>query len=405
MPARSSWTAAATVEWPHFRLIRGCMMVPMWPPAPASSTLGVDLSIIAANARALRSRLPHGTAMLAAVKANAYGHGALAVATHLERERVVDMFGIATVGEGLELRAGGITSPILKLSHCFPDELPAAVAVGLTLTVVDEPTIRAASTAAADAGRELDVHLKVDTGMGRIGCRPDQAVALARLVADLPGLRLAGLFTHLPISDVDDDAGFTDAELHRFRALADDVEAAVGPIPFVHAANSGAILQHDGHGFTLARPGISLYGYYPDPTTAHTVELRQAIRWTTRLSFTKPVTAGTSIGYGRTWVAERDTCIGTIPIGYADGFSRHHSNRGHVLVNGRRVPVVGRVCMDQTMVDLGPEATDQVGDEVVLLGDQADESITTDEMAQLMGTITYEVTSLITPRVARTYRA
>ena len=369
--------------------------------APATVTATVDLGAISANLDAMRARLPEGTGMLAAVKANAYGHGAVEVSRHLERTGAVTGLAVATVGEGVELREAGIRLPILKLSHCLDDELPAAVEAGLSLTVVDEATIRAAAEAVDET--TVGVHLKLDTGMGRIGAPVEDAVALARLVRELPGISLDGVFTHLPVSDVADDGGFTVDQLGRFRAAVDAIAADSGPVRWVHAANSGAILGHDLEAFTLARPGIAMYGHYPDATTPRSVELRPAMRVATRLFFRKQVAAGTSVGYGRTWVAERDTWVGTVPIGYGDGFSRLNSNRGHLLVNGRRVPIVGRVCMDQCMVDLGPDSTDAVGDEVVVIGRQGDAEITADEMAEVMGTINYEVTCLLTPRVQRMY--
>lgn len=374
----------------------------MSPTAPVVAT--IDLDAIASNLRGLRAKLPSGTAMLAAVKGNAYGHGAVPVSRFLQSQRLVEMLGVATVAEGVQLRDAGIGLPILKLSHCLPDEVALAVGAGLSLTVVDEDTIRAAANAVEDT--TVGVHLKLDSGMGRIGAPLGHAPRLARLVRDLPGISLDGIFTHLPVSDVADDGGFTHDQLARFRAAVEAVQAEVGPVPFVHAANSGAILgAEDLDGFTLARPGVSVYGYYPDATTPRSVELTQALRWTTRLLFRKLVTAGTTVGYGRTWTADRDTWVGTLPVGYADGFSRLNSNRGRVLVNGRSVPIVGRICMDQCMVDLGPDSADQVGDEVVLLGGQGEESISTEEMAELMGTITYEVTCLIAPRVERVHRS
>ncbi|MGA4506872.1 alanine racemase [Propionibacteriaceae bacterium G1746] len=374
------------------------------PPSPVIAT--IDLQAITDNVTALRTRLPAGAGLLVAVKANAYGHGAVAVAQHLERHDLADLLGVATVPEADELRAAGVGLPILKLSHCLPDELPAALEAGCELTIVDEATARAASAAvAAGAGGTTTsaarVHLKLDSGMGRIGAPLGDGVELARLVRSLPGLDLVGVFTHLPIADLGDDGGFTDDELAAFLSVVAGIEADSGPLQWVHAANSGALLAHDLTGFTLARPGIAVYGCYPDATTPRTVPLRQVMRVATRLFFRKWVEPGTSIGYGRTWTASSGTWIGTVPIGYGDGFSRLNSNRGQVLVNGRRVPVVGRVCMDQTMVDLGPDSSDAVGDEVVVLGGQGDEFISTDELAGLMGTISYEVTCLFTDRVER----
>ncbi|MBO1030298.1 alanine racemase [Tessaracoccus sp. SD287] len=371
------------------------------PAASAPVTATIDLRAIGDNLRALRTRVDPGTALLAAVKGNAYGHGAVEVSRHLQRTGHAEMLGVATVPEAVELRAAGISLPILKLSHCLPDELDAAVAAGIELTVVDEATLREAAAAAGSGS--VAVHLKLDSGMGRIGAPLEDGVRLARLARSLPGVRLTGVFTHLATSDVADDHGFTARQLDEFRRVVAAIQDEGGRLRWVHAANSGALLGHDLSGFTLARPGIALYGYYPDATTPRTVALRQAIRLQSRLFFRKWVSAGTSIGYGRSWTAPSDTWIGTVPIGYADGFSRRNSNRGSMIINGRRVPIVGRVCMDQTMIDLGPSSDDRVGDEVVCLGGQGNEFIGTDEMAELMGTISYEVTCLISGRVERRY--
>ena len=374
----------------------------MTPPVRAT----IDLRAISDNLAAMRAHLG-GLPLLAAVKANAYGHGAVEVSRHLQESGAAEQLGVATVAEGIQLRQAGITLPILKLSHCLTDELDQAIGAGLALTAVDESTLRACSRAATALGREVAVHLKLDSGMGRIGAPLDQGVALASLAQRLPGVDLVGVFTHLPVADAGDDQGYTAAELRAFGQVSDAIMAEVGPLPWVHAANSGAILGHDLTGHTLARPGIAMYGYYPDQTTPRTVPLRQALQLSTRVSFIKDVAAGTSIGYGRTWTAEHPTRIATLPIGYADGFSRLNSNRGQVLVNGRRVPVVGRVCMDQTMIDLGTDGDDAVGDEVTVLGGdpaRGDEGfIGTDEVADLMGTISYEVTCLIAARVPRHY--
>lgn len=360
----------------------------------------VDLSAIAANMRAVRSQVGHRT-VLAAVKANAYGHGAVPVSRFLAEHRLADQLGVATVPEAIELRQAGIELPILKLSPCFPDELSAALANSVDLTVVDAATIDEAQAAASAAGRVAAVHLKLDSGMRRIGAELSQGVELAQRVVAAPNLRLVGLFTHLPISDAPAGDDYTLDQLRRFNLEAAQVQRAVGPIEFVHAANSGAILGHDLAGTTMVRPGIMMYGYYPDALTPHTLPLRQAISLVSRVSFVKTVPAGETVGYGRTWLAERPTRIATVPVGYADGYSRLLSNRGRVLIGGSSCPIRGRVCMDQLMVEVPDDV--QVGDEVVLLGRQGDGFISTDEVAELMGTITYEVTCLIAPRVVRHY--
>ena len=367
------------------------------------STFRVDLDAIHANLATARD-LAGGRAVLAAVKANAYGHGLVAVSRSIQERGSADWLGIAVTAEGEELRAAGVTLPVLKFTPTFADDLPAAIAAGLTLSVGTEAAVDEAAAAARDAGATVDVHLKLDTGMRRVGAEPSAAVALAERIAGSGSLRLGGVFTHLPISDVADGDAFTRAQLETFDASVAAIEAAVGPVEWVHAANSGAVLGHDLGRSTLVRPGIMVYGSYPDAGTEHTRPLRDVGTWTSRVSFVKRVSAGESVGYGRTWTAPRDTWVATVAIGYGDGYSRLLSSRGRMLIGGRSYPVIGRVCMDQTMLDLGPDRPDvQVGDEVVLMGASGDERIGVEELAELMGTITYEVTCLIGARVPRTY--
>lgn len=367
---------------------------------PTSLAL-TDLQAIQTNLERIRAHVGERK-VLAAVKANAYGHGAVAVSRMIQQTQAADWLGVATVTEGLELREAGITLPILKLSMTrHPDETTAAVAAAITLAVTDSTSIMAVAAAATAAGVVADVHLKIDTGMGRIGCRPEDASKLAALIDESPALTLGGVFSHLPASDDPEQDDATAAQIALFRDTVAAIEAARGPIPLKHLANSGAVLAHPDAWLDLVRPGIIIYGAYPDPAAPRTIPLEPALEWSTYLSFVKQVTAGTTISYGRTWTAPRDTVIGTIPVGYADGYSRLLSNRGRVLVGGRSCPIVGRICMDQAMVDLGPDATDKVGDEVVLVGRDEAEEITTTEVAALMGTIPYEMTCLIAPRVTR----
>jgi alanine racemase len=362
----------------------------------------VHLDHIVANLRAIRAHVGDRTVLLA-IKGDAYGHGAVQVAQAAVRAGAADWFGVATVPEGVELRRAGITVPILKLSHALDDELEEAVRAGLVLTVVSEATVLAAERVAAEVGVVCEVHLKVDTGMRRIGVEPEGAAALARLAEEQPHLALTGIFTHLPASDDPAQDEFTDSQLRTFGRVVDEVSAAIGrQLPHVHAANSGGVLAHPGSWGTMVRPGILAYGHYPDPATPRTVLVRPGLTLASRVSFVKRVRAGETVSYGRTWTATRDTTIATVPIGYADGFSRLNSNRGHLLVRGRRYPVAGRVCMDQTMVDVGDDEV-AVGDEVVAIGVQGDDEITATEVAAVMGTIPYEVTCLITRRVTRLY--
>jgi len=366
------------------------------------TTARTMLGNIRSNLGAIRARVGDRL-VLAAVKANAYGHGAVAVSRLLEQSGAADWLGVATVEEGEELRTAGISLPILKLSPTRGlDDVTRALAAGLTLTVVDAASVDEATRAAAElAIRDVDVHLKVDTGMRRVGVEPSAAPKLARRIAAGGRLRLQGLFSHLPISDIPDGAEFTHHQTAIFAETAAAVERAVGPVELKHLANSGAVLGHPDTWLDLVRPGIMIYGSLPDPRAEPTVELLPGLEWTTAVSFVKPIAGGETVGYGRTWAPARDTWIATIPVGYGDGYSRLLSNRGRVLIGGVSYPIVGRVCMDQTMVDLGPEPVAGVGDEVVLIGRRGEQQITVAEIAELMGTIPYEVTCLITPRVTR----
>ena len=368
----------------------------------ATTVATTRLDHIAANLAGVRARVGDRL-VLAAVKADAYGHGAVEVARSIEATASADWLGVATAGEAVALREAGVRLPILKLSHALDDAQAAAcVERDVDLTVVDAAGIDRVARMAAGLGRAASVHLKVDTGMRRIGCEPADAPALARR-ADAAGLRLRGLFSHLPVSDTEAGRAFTEAQIARFAAVADAVAAARGRVEIVHLANSGAVLMHPGAWFDLVRPGIMIYGSKPDPATSETVPLLPGLEWTSRVSFVKRVAAGETVGYGRTWAPARATTIATIPVGYGDGFSRLLSNRGRVLIGGASFPIVGRICMDQAMIDVGPDAAVAAGDTVTLVGRQGAEQITVTELAALMGTIPYEVTCLITGRVGRAF--
>lgn len=365
-----------------------------------ATTATTRLDHIRANLHAIRARVGDRR-VLVAVKADAYGHGAIGVSRMVEATGAADWLGVATVDEALQIRDAGVRLPILKLSHALTDdEVAACITRDIDLAVVSADSIDQVGRVAGEVGRTASVHLKVDTGMRRIGCEPTAAPDLARRV-DAAGLRLRGLFSHLPVSDTEAGREFTERQIALFARVADDVAAARGRVELVHLANSGGVMMHPGSWFDMVRPGIMVYGSKPDVTTADTVPLLPGLEWTTRVTFVKGVAAGESVGYGRTWTAPQDTVVATIPVGYGDGYSRLLSNRGRVLIGGRSCPIVGRVCMDQVMVDVGPGSSVDVGDEVVLIGRSGAEEITVSEVADLMGTIPYEVTCLINARVAR----
>ncbi|MBW6473639.1 MAG: alanine racemase [Anaerolineaceae bacterium] len=363
----------------------------------------IHLQNIKFNIDGIRNAVGPDRKILIAVKANGYGHGAVEVA-HMAEKIGVNWLGIATVPEGIQLREAGIWLPILKFSPAFPEEMEQAVLNKLTLTVCEKHNIFALEKICTSLQMNVDVHLKIDTGMGRIGVSIDEAEQLAYFIdSECPHLHLDGIFTHLPVSD-DGDPTYTQYQILRFKEIVDQVNNRIGrKLNLAHCSNSGAVLGHPSAWLDMVRPGIMIYGFYPGDDTPQSIPLKPGLSFITRVSFLKKVTAGTTIGYGRTWTAPEDTWIATIPVGYADGFNRLFSNMGRVLSKGKSYPIVGRVCMDQSMVNLGQDTDVQVGDEVVLIGKSGKEEITCDEWASKLGTITYEVTCQINSRVERLY--
>ena len=361
----------------------------------------VHLQNIRENLLNIREKVGPNRKILIAVKANGYGHGAVRVSQMAEKIGI-EWLGVATVPEAIQLRQAGLKMPILKFSPVFPEEVKAAIECDLTLAVCDIKWIRALNEVAASAGKKVKVHLKADTGMGRIGASKEDSPMIAQeIFKSLKNLELEGLFTHLPVSDESSKA-FTQRQIAEFVKLSKHIEADLDyKIPLVHCANSGAVLAHPEGWLDMVRPGIMIYGFYPSPQTPQTIPLKPGMSFKTRVSFLKRVTKGTSIGYGRTWVASEDTWIATFPAGYADGFNRLFSNKGRVLINGCSYPIAGRVCMDQSMTNLGPGTDVKVGDEVVLIGSSGKEEISVNEWAQKLDTITYEVTCQINSRVQR----
>ena len=361
----------------------------------------INIDNVRNNIEGIRKAVGSDRKIMVSVKANAYGHGAIPV-SRLAEEIGVDWLGVATVPEGIELREAGIVLPILKLSPAFPEAMEAAINHQISLTVCDKENIDKLEETCARLEKSLDVHLKIETGMGRIGVVADEAANLAEYIEKkCPHLRLDGVFTHLPVSE-DSDATFTQNQVNHFKEIVDQINTQIGrKVALVHSSNSGAILGHPYSWMDLVRPGIMVYGYYPSVNGSHSIPLKPVMSFVTRVSFLKKVSAGTTIGYGRTWTASEDTWIATISVGYADGYNRLFSNKGRVLIRGKSFPVVGRVCMDQTMVNLGPETNIEVGDEVVLIGKSGEEEISCEEWARQLGTITYEITCQINSRVAR----
>jgi len=362
----------------------------------------VDLDAIARNLALLRQRLGAACRVLAVVKADAYGHGAVAVSRRLEAERI-DLLGVAIPEEGRALREAGIRAPILVLGFVDEAQLAGMMRDGLIPTVCSLPMLDAVLAFERGPARRLPFHLKVDTGMGRLGLLPDQVPeALDRIAASGVGPP-EGLLTHLSCADDPEDQ-HTPQQIDVFRTVLSSLRERGFSPAFVHAASSGAILDHPASWFNLARPGLALYGIHPSEKSTH-IDLRPALSFRSRLVLVKSLEAGSPVGYGRSFVTRRRSLIGTVAAGYADGVNRLLSNRGYALVRGRRALLAGRVSMDHVTLDLTDIPGASVGDEVTFIGPQGDEEISASEFASWAGTIPYEVLCHIGHRVPRLYMA
>ena len=361
----------------------------------------INLDAIAFNLRWVRRLVGSGVKICPAVKAHAYGHGAVPVSRAL-LDAGANMLSVALVEEAIELRDAGIAAPILLLGCTFADQIPDIVKHDLTATLCDLDFAQILSHEAASAGKRAKVHIKVDTGMGRIGLSGREVVGLTLAVNSLPGIEIEGIFTHFPCAD-EEDQTLTRGQVEYFRAITEALAAAGVRIPIRHTANSGAILNVPESYFEMVRPGIALYGLYEGAFVEEQVDFKQAMTLKTKIVFVKEVQPGTTVSYGRSYRASRPTRVATLPIGYADGYNRLLSNKAQALVRGRRVPAIGRVCMDQMMLDVTDVPTASLGDEVVLYGSQGGETISISEVAAIQGTIAYEVACAVSARVARVY--
>jgi alanine racemase len=362
----------------------------------------IDLPALRANYRLLKS-LAHDARMMVVVKADAYGHGAIAVSRALEDEGCAH-FGVATISEARELRAAGCRTRIYLLGGFFPDDARLVVELDLTPMVFDRASIHAIGVAATELGRrDYPVHLKLDTGATRLGVRLGELDGAIEQLRSEPSLMLEGAGTLLA-SAHDPKSPITDRQLAEFAMAVKRLTAAGFAPAITHVANSAAlVLRSDAHR-NLVRPGLAIYGLPPVPAVAERAALRPVMTFKTRLLQVKRVGAGAGVSYGHTFVTQRETLIGVLAVGYADGYRRGLQHGGEVLMRGRRAPVVGAVCMDLTMVDLSgiPEA--QAGDEVILWGISGSEVISVNDVARLAQTISYEMLCTVGKRVARVYK-
>lgn len=363
----------------------------------------IDLGAVAHNMNEIRRATKPSAKVMAAVKANAYGHGAVEV-SKTALENGADWLGVARVAEGIALRQAGIDAPILILGFISPEQSGDVVKHRLSQAVYTKNMALALAEAAAREGIRVKVHLKVDTGMGRIGWVADPEAEKEILeIASEPNLELEGIFTHFATADSSDKT-YAMEQFSRFQELIEDLRKHGLEFPIKHAANSAAIMELPETHLDMVRAGIIVYGLYPsDEVDRKYVLLRPALALKALVALVKKVPAGFKVSYGCTFTSSRPTVIATLPLGYADGYSRLLSSKGEALLHGCRAPVVGRVCMDQLMVDVGHIPGVKIGDEAVLIGRQGGEEISADEVAAKLGTISYEITCMVSGRVPRVY--
>jgi alanine racemase len=362
----------------------------------------VDLDAVARNIDALRSSLAPAVRLMAVVKADGYGHGAVEVARAAVRAGA-ERLGVATLDEALRLRAGGITAPVQLLSESPPGAAAKIVESGITATVFSSDFATALSRAAAAQHGLATFHLKVETGMNRIGVRAEDAADFVESLRGLPGIAMEGTFTHFATADVPGDWTF-ERQLERFEAtIAEFRRRGIDP-GIVHAANSAATILHPETHFDMVRCGIAIYGLHPDPSTHGHITLEPAMGVKARVTRVARLGIGEGVSYGMTWHAGAPTTVATLPIGYADGVRRSLSNSMHVLIGGHPCRQVGRVAMDQLMVEIPRGVSVAVGDEAVVIGRQGEESLTIEGMAELAGTIDYEIACGLGARLGKVYR-
>lgn len=374
--------------------------------SPRTTWIEVSRGALAHNLHLLRSRLTPGAQLMAVVKANAYGHGAAETARTLQQAGA-DCFAVATLTEAVELRQAGITRPILVLGYTPSWHAAVALAHTITLTVFELETATALHMAATTMGQRLTVHVKVNTGMNRLGVRPEAAPALLAALRALDGLAVEGIFTHFATSD-ETDKTHAEAQFTRFQALLDTLSTAGLRPPLAHAANSAALLTMPHTHLDLARSGIALYGLDPDMTQCPLpADFRPVLTWKAIVTQVSDLAPGEAVSYGREFIADRPMRTAILPIGYADGFPRRPQTWGSVLIHGQHAPILGRVCMDQTIVDVTDiEATTgpvRQGDEVVIIGRQGDASLSAETASVRVGTNNYDIVSRILARVPRIY--
>ncbi len=364
----------------------------------------ISLEAIGHNIREVKKRLPEGVKLLGVVKANAYGHGAVPVASYLENQ--VDYFATATIEEAIELRENGISAPILILGYVSPSQYGDLVEYDITQTIDSYAQALALEKEAARQNRKAKAHLAVDTGMTRIGFQVTEHDAdVAAKIADLPHIELEGMFTHFSCADQEDKT-YCSMQMEKYDKMTALLAERGVTIPLRHICNSAGIMEFDDHRFEMVRSGIITYGIYPsEEVKKERLDLIPALSWKSHVIHVKEVGPGIGVSYGATYVTEKPmTRIATVSAGYADGYPRALSNQGCVLIHGKKAPIIGRICMDQMMVDVTDIPDVQVEDVVTLVGTDGDETITIEEIANPAARFDYEMLCDISSRVTRVYK-
>ncbi len=375
----------------------------------------VDLKAYAHNIKELKRITRPPAHLMAVVKANGYGHGAIEVACEA-LQNGAELLGVARINEAIELRKAGLNAPILIFGYSPPDLAATLIDYELTQTVYSLSTANALSEQANQKGKKIKIHIKADSGMGRLGfllgtpaagnsedIPVQNPVREIKALTRLPGLEVEGIFTHFATAD-SADKSYANRQLERFMDFINRLRTEGLELPVKHAANSGALIDMPHSHLDMVRPGIATYGLHPsDEVNKSNLDLKPVMTLKSSIIHLKKVPAGFNISYGITFQTKKPTTIATVPVGYADGFNRLLSSRGHMLVHGKRAPIVGRVCMDLTMLDVGGISGVEIEDEVVVFGQQGKKAITADEIASSINTINYEIVSTITGRVPRVY--
>lgn len=362
----------------------------------------INLDNIQKNIKAVIEKFGKDITVMGIVKANAYGHGAVEVAKTLV-EAGAGALGVAAIDEAVELRENGVTAPILILGQIFRQDYQAAIENDITCTVIDIVTAIGLSKKAGELGKKAKVHIKIDTGMGRIGFQPDEnGEKEIKSVFELKNLSIDGAFTHFANADTTDKTS-ANAQKQKFLEFTDKLISEGYKFPVRHMYNSASAMELDGYAGEMVRCGIMIYGLYPSDEMSRDYKLYPALEFKSSISFVKSVKKGFTVSYGSTYVAERDMKIATVPAGYGDGYPRYLSNKGEVLIRGTRCRIVGRVCMDQFMVDVSHLDNVQIADEVTLVGTDGNETITIEDVSDKDFRFNYEFCCLITPRVPRIY--